>query len=84
MQLHGDIHRVRCTFCSADFPCSQEYLDSFLTGTPPNCPECAARCESQQPFSKAQEMNKLICVYQRQPALRVPRVLSRWAHCVQP
>ena len=45
VQLHGDIHRVRCTFCSADFPCTQEHIDTFLFGTPPDCPECAARCE---------------------------------------
>ncbi|RPD55876.1 DHS-like NAD/FAD-binding domain-containing protein [Lentinus tigrinus ALCF2SS1-6] len=43
VQLHGDIHRVRCTFCSADFPCSQEHIDTFLSGAPPECPECAAR-----------------------------------------
>ncbi|KAL1951387.1 hypothetical protein VTO73DRAFT_536 [Trametes versicolor] len=43
VQLHGDIHRVRCTFCSADFPCTQEHLDNFLVGTPPDCPDCAAR-----------------------------------------
>ncbi|KAJ8487297.1 hypothetical protein ONZ51_g4265 [Trametes cubensis] len=47
VQLHGDIHRVRCTFCSADFPCTQDYLDSFLTGTPPDCPECAARSSAR-------------------------------------
>ena len=49
VQLHGDIHRVRCTYCSADFPCTQDHLDSFLAGNPPDCPECAARCESHRP-----------------------------------
>ncbi|KAI0361459.1 DHS-like NAD/FAD-binding domain-containing protein [Trametes cingulata] len=47
VQLHGDIHRVRCTFCSADFPCTQDHLDSFLSGTPPDCPECAARSSAR-------------------------------------
>ncbi|OBZ79976.1 NAD-dependent histone deacetylase HST3 [Grifola frondosa] len=43
VQLHGDIHRVRCTFCSAQFPCTQDHIDHFNRGTPPDCPECAAR-----------------------------------------
>ncbi|KAI0824989.1 DHS-like NAD/FAD-binding domain-containing protein [Trametes gibbosa] len=47
VQLHGDIHRVRCTLCSADFPCRQEYVDSFLTGTPPDCPDCIARSSAR-------------------------------------
>ncbi|KAG8966069.1 hypothetical protein FRC03_012553 [Tulasnella sp. 419] len=41
--LHGDIHRVRCTMCSASFMCTQEHLDKFNTGVPPDCPECSAR-----------------------------------------
>ncbi|KAI0719934.1 DHS-like NAD/FAD-binding domain-containing protein [Cerioporus squamosus] len=47
VQLHGDIHRVRCTFCSADFPCTQEHMDTFLSGTPPDCPECSARSNAR-------------------------------------
>ncbi|KAI1788807.1 DHS-like NAD/FAD-binding domain-containing protein [Ganoderma leucocontextum] len=43
VQLHGDIHRVRCTFCSADYPCTPEHLEAFLAGTAPDCPECAVR-----------------------------------------
>ncbi|PIL31814.1 hypothetical protein GSI_06518 [Ganoderma sinense ZZ0214-1] len=43
VQLHGDIHRVRCTFCSADYPCASEHLETFLAGTAPDCPECAVR-----------------------------------------
>ena len=45
VQLHGDIHRVRCTLCSAEFPCTPEYLESFDKGIPPDCLECASRCE---------------------------------------
>ena len=45
VQLHGDIHRVRCTFCSADYPCNPEHLETFLAGAPPDCPECSARCK---------------------------------------
>jgi NAD+-dependent protein deacetylase SIR2 len=44
VQLHGDIHRVRCTICSCDMPCSALHLDAFDSGTPPPCPECTQRC----------------------------------------
>ncbi|EJD53868.1 DHS-like NAD/FAD-binding domain-containing protein [Auricularia subglabra TFB-10046 SS5] len=43
VQLHGDIHRVRCTVCSADYPCSPEFLDVLREGTAPECPECVTR-----------------------------------------
>ncbi|KAH7886152.1 DHS-like NAD/FAD-binding domain-containing protein [Phlebopus sp. FC_14] len=43
VQLHGDIHRVRCTLCSADLPCTEEYLRVFDCGVPPDCPECISR-----------------------------------------
>ena len=46
VQLHGDIHRVRCTFCSAEFPCTSEHLACFDRGLPPDCPECTSRCKS--------------------------------------
>lgn len=49
VQLHGDIHRVRCTFCSAEFPCTQEYMTLFDVGSAPDCPECLTRCESSLP-----------------------------------
>ena len=45
VQLHGDIHRVRCTVCSADYPCSMSYLEMFSQGFPPDCPDCTTRCE---------------------------------------
>ena len=45
VQLHGDIHRVRCMACSAEFPCEEEHLVMFEKGTPPDCPECLTRCE---------------------------------------
>ncbi|KAH7916361.1 DHS-like NAD/FAD-binding domain-containing protein [Hygrophoropsis aurantiaca] len=47
VQLHGDIHRVRCTFCSADFPCTEEHLDKFNNGVPPDCPECSTRSHAR-------------------------------------
>ena len=45
VQLHGDIRRVRCTFCSTEIPCTEEHLRQFETGVPPPCPECTDRCE---------------------------------------
>ncbi|KAG5221065.1 NAD-dependent histone deacetylase HST [Salix suchowensis] len=46
VQLHGDIHQVRCVSCSAEYACAEEHLDVFDNGTPPECPECATRCKS--------------------------------------
>ncbi|KZW03934.1 DHS-like NAD/FAD-binding domain-containing protein [Exidia glandulosa HHB12029] len=43
VQLHGDIHRVRCTVCSADYPCSPDFLDVLREGDAPDCPECLTR-----------------------------------------
>ena len=45
VQLHGDIHRVRCTICSASYPCEAEYVTIFQRGEAPECPECSSRCE---------------------------------------
>ncbi|KAI0296223.1 DHS-like NAD/FAD-binding domain-containing protein [Russula brevipes] len=47
VQLHGDIHRVRCTLCSADLPCKEEYLQLFTAGLAPECPECTSRSEAR-------------------------------------
>lgn len=44
VQLHGDIHRVRCLLCAAEFKCTAEHLASFQEGDPPECPECRTRC----------------------------------------
>lgn len=49
IQLHGNIHRVRCTFCSADLPCTEDYLKLFNGGQAPDCPECASRGASSLP-----------------------------------
>jgi NAD-dependent histone deacetylase SIR2 len=45
VQLHGDIHRVRCTLCSTNLPCTEDYLRMFNDGVAPDCPECKLRCE---------------------------------------
>ena len=46
VQLHGDIHRVRCITCSAEYQCMKEHLALFEKGTAPDCPECRSRCTS--------------------------------------
>jgi NAD-dependent histone deacetylase SIR2 len=43
VQLHGDIHRVRCMSCSAEYPCTAVHLKIFDDGIPPDCPECLSR-----------------------------------------
>ena len=45
VQLHGDIHRVRCMACSAEYPCDEEHLAFFENGSAPDCPECLTRCK---------------------------------------
>ncbi|KAG5644611.1 hypothetical protein DXG03_008089 [Asterophora parasitica] len=47
VQLHGDIHSVRCMSCSAEYPCTDDHISMFLEGTPPDCPECASRLEAR-------------------------------------
>ncbi|CAA7265948.1 unnamed protein product [Cyclocybe aegerita] len=47
VQLHGDIHRVRCMACSAEYPCAEEHLAFFQKGNAPDCPECLLRSEAR-------------------------------------
>ncbi|KAG8761549.1 hypothetical protein FRC14_002736 [Serendipita sp. 396] len=47
IQLHGDIHKVRCTTCSAMFPFSEEHMEVFQKGTTTECPECKQRCDER-------------------------------------
>ncbi|KAJ6621085.1 DHS-like NAD/FAD-binding domain-containing protein [Mycena sp. CBHHK59/15] len=47
VQLHGDIHRVRCRSCSAEYPCTPEHISMFSEGLAPDCPECAQRAEAR-------------------------------------
>ncbi|KDQ50066.1 hypothetical protein JAAARDRAFT_142547 [Jaapia argillacea MUCL 33604] len=47
VQLHGDIHRVRCTFCSAELTCTKEHMEVFEQGQAPDCPECSARSQAR-------------------------------------
>ncbi|KAJ6504403.1 DHS-like NAD/FAD-binding domain-containing protein [Mycena vulgaris] len=47
VQLHGDIHRVRCRSCSAEYPCTPEHISMFNEGLAPDCPECLERAEAR-------------------------------------
>ncbi|KAJ7675398.1 DHS-like NAD/FAD-binding domain-containing protein [Mycena rosella] len=47
VQLHGDIHRVRCRSCSAEYACTDEHLRMFNEGIAPDCPECLERAEAR-------------------------------------
>ncbi|KAL1748986.1 DHS-like NAD/FAD-binding domain-containing protein [Schizophyllum fasciatum] len=47
VQLHGDIHRVRCITCCAEQPCIPEYVKMFNEGIAPDCPECLKRREAR-------------------------------------
>ncbi|KAF8898975.1 DHS-like NAD/FAD-binding domain-containing protein [Infundibulicybe gibba] len=47
VQLHGDIHRVRCVSCSAEYPCTHDHMRMFDQGSPPDCPECLSRSEAR-------------------------------------
>ncbi|KIJ46346.1 hypothetical protein M422DRAFT_249935 [Sphaerobolus stellatus SS14] len=47
VQLHGDIHSVRCVLCSAELQCTSEHIEAFSEGVPPNCPQCQTRCDER-------------------------------------
>ncbi|CAK5280299.1 unnamed protein product [Mycena citricolor] len=64
VQLHGDIHRVRCRSCSAEYPCVHEHLVFFLEGLAPDCPECLNRAEA-----RAARSARTIKVGQLRPAI---------------
>lgn len=44
VQLHGNIHRVRCTLCSAQMEYTKEHGEAFRLGEAPDCPDCTTRC----------------------------------------
>ncbi|EIM78975.1 DHS-like NAD/FAD-binding domain-containing protein, partial [Stereum hirsutum FP-91666 SS1] len=50
--LHGDIHRVRCTLCSTDLPCTLDHIGMFDKGVAPDCVECKARADARVAANK--------------------------------
>ncbi|KZT57871.1 DHS-like NAD/FAD-binding domain-containing protein [Calocera cornea HHB12733] len=47
VQLHGDIHAVRCTLCAYTAPFSPSHTAAFREGEAPPCPACSERCEAR-------------------------------------
>lgn len=45
VQLHGDIHHVRCSHSSHQFAWSTEHSEAFNKGEAPDCPDCIAYSE---------------------------------------
>ncbi|KAG9008311.1 hypothetical protein FRB94_013473 [Tulasnella sp. JGI-2019a] len=45
--LHGDIHRVRCTLCSATSLCGEGHMAIFMKGEAPDCDECSRRSHAR-------------------------------------
>ncbi len=46
VQLHGDIHRLRCVLCSTDVAFTAEHIELYSAGQAPPCPNCTQRCET--------------------------------------
>lgn len=65
VQLHGDIRRVRCTLCSADYPFADEHMSQFLEGNAPDCPDCLSRCKhvSGLFFRKSDKLNLSFLIF---------------------
>jgi NAD-dependent histone deacetylase SIR2 len=45
-QLHGDVHTLRCDYCNTIHNYTAEWMAMLLDGEAPDCPDCAAKCES--------------------------------------
>jgi len=43
VELHGDLGRVRCVLCMADFEAKREWVEMFREGEAPGCPACEER-----------------------------------------
>lgn len=80
VQLHGDIHRVRCRSCSAEYPCTPEYTSMFNEGHAPDCPECLQRCKQFLPSL----MPAFSPISQAKLVLHALLVQSKSEHCDPP
>lgn len=45
VELHGDLGRVRCVLCFADYEARLDYVEMFREGEAPDCPACQERCK---------------------------------------
>lgn len=44
VQLHGDIHKLKCFLCSETFEYNPSFQTMLSTGEAPDCPSCADKC----------------------------------------
>lgn len=49
VEMHGDLGRVRCVLCMADFEAKLEWMEMFRMGCAPWCPSCETRSEFRLP-----------------------------------
>ncbi|TFK77341.1 DHS-like NAD/FAD-binding domain-containing protein [Pluteus cervinus] len=47
VQLHGDVHKVRCVSCAAEYPSTDEHRQYFMKGAAPDCPDCHSRSQAR-------------------------------------
>ncbi|KAK9355442.1 DHS-like NAD/FAD-binding domain-containing protein [Lipomyces doorenjongii] len=47
VQLHGDIHMLKCTMCGLKVSWSQEYFDALENGNVPECRNCSEKAEER-------------------------------------
>lgn len=44
VQLHGDLHSLKCSLCSTVFACEDRYMLRLQEGSAVECPQCADKC----------------------------------------
>ncbi|KAK9377431.1 DHS-like NAD/FAD-binding domain-containing protein [Lipomyces chichibuensis] len=47
VQLHGDIHMLKCTMCGLKVSWSQEHFDALENGNVPECRHCSEKAEER-------------------------------------
>jgi len=47
VQLHGDLQKLRCTMCAAQYEWTDEETEIYLEGAAPNCQKCKAKSEDR-------------------------------------
>ncbi|KAK9348836.1 DHS-like NAD/FAD-binding domain-containing protein [Lipomyces starkeyi] len=47
VQLHGDIHMLKCTMCGLKVSWSQEHFDALENGNVPECRNCSEKAEER-------------------------------------
>jgi NAD-dependent histone deacetylase SIR2 len=52
IQLHGSLHRVRCTLCTYTLEYDYSHLDGFISSEPPDCPKCTTDSQAREKLQK--------------------------------